>query len=74
MAGVYRPLYPERTVLYRVMFHYFERFLKEDESRFERFEPAHPNELRRLNSTGKASFVRWPASLDIPPIEEYSYK
>jgi|GEM_PF-6798006 len=24
--GVYRPLHPERTVLYRVLFHYFERF------------------------------------------------
>ncbi|MBM3297005.1 MAG: hypothetical protein FJY83_05325 [Candidatus Aminicenantes bacterium] len=25
MAGVYRPRHPERTVLYRVMFHDFER-------------------------------------------------
>jgi hypothetical protein len=36
MAGVYRPRYPERTVLYRVMFHHFERFLTEYEGRFER--------------------------------------
>ena len=36
MAGVYRPRHPERTVLYRVLFHYFERFLAEYESRFER--------------------------------------
>jgi len=35
MAGVYRPRHPERTVLYRVLFHYFERFLAEYESRFE---------------------------------------
>ena len=36
MAGVYRPRHPERTVLYRVLFHYFERFLAEYESRFEK--------------------------------------
>jgi len=35
MTGVYRPRHPERTVLYRVMFHHFERFLTEYESRFE---------------------------------------
>jgi len=28
--------HPERTVLYRVLFHYFEQFLAEYESRFER--------------------------------------
>jgi hypothetical protein len=31
-----RRLHPERTVLYRVLFHYFERFLMEYERRFER--------------------------------------
>ena len=36
MAGVYRPRHPERTVLYRVLFHYFDRFLAEYEGRFER--------------------------------------
>jgi len=36
MAGVYRPRHPERTVLYRVLFHHFDRFLIEYESRFER--------------------------------------
>jgi ribosomal protein S27E len=36
MAGVYRPRHPERTVLYRVLFHYFDRFLSEYEGRFER--------------------------------------
>jgi ribosomal protein S27E len=36
MAGVYRPRHPERTVLYRVLFHYFDRFLAEDEGRFEK--------------------------------------
>ena len=35
MAGVYRPRHPERTVLYRVLFHHFDRFLAEYESRFE---------------------------------------
>jgi hypothetical protein len=36
MTGVYRPRHPERTVLYRVLFHYFDRFLAEYESRFEK--------------------------------------
>jgi ribosomal protein S27E len=36
MAGVYRPRHPEGTVLYRVLFHHFDRFLTEYESRFER--------------------------------------
>jgi hypothetical protein len=36
MAGVYRPRHPERTALYRVLFHYFGRFLSEYESRFQR--------------------------------------
>jgi ribosomal protein S27E len=36
MARVYHPRHPERTVLYRVLFHHFDRFLTEYESRFER--------------------------------------
>ena len=32
MAGVYRPRHPERSVLYRVLFHYFDRFLAEYET------------------------------------------
>jgi hypothetical protein len=36
MAGVYRPRHPERTVLYRVLFHYFDRFLVGYEGRFEK--------------------------------------
>jgi Putative transposase len=36
MAGVYRPRHPERTILYRVLFHHFDRFLTEYEARFER--------------------------------------
>jgi len=36
VAGVYRPRHPERTVLYQVLFHYFDRFLTEYESRFEK--------------------------------------
>ena len=36
MAGVYRSRHPEQTVLYRVLFHHFERFLAEYETRFER--------------------------------------
>jgi hypothetical protein len=36
MAGVYRPRHPEGTVLYRVLFHYFDTFLAEYEGRFEK--------------------------------------
>jgi hypothetical protein len=36
MAGVYRPRNPERTVLYRVVFHYFDQFLAEWEGHFEK--------------------------------------
>jgi hypothetical protein len=36
MAGVYRPRHPERTVLYQVLSHHFDRFLTEYESRFEK--------------------------------------
>jgi ribosomal protein S27E len=36
VPGIYRARYPERTVLYRVLFHYFERFLREYEGRFEK--------------------------------------
>ena len=36
MAGLYRHRHPERTVFYRVLFHYFEKFLSGYESRFER--------------------------------------
>jgi ribosomal protein S27E len=36
VTGVYRPRHPERTALYRVLFHYFDRFLSEYESRFQR--------------------------------------
>jgi hypothetical protein len=36
MAGVYRPRHPERTVLYRVLFHYFDRFLAPYEDRFDK--------------------------------------
>ena len=36
MAGVYRPRHPEQTVPYRVLFHYFDRFLAEYEGRFKK--------------------------------------
>jgi hypothetical protein len=36
MAGIYRQRHPEHTVFYRVLFHYFERFLGEYEDRFEK--------------------------------------
>ena len=36
MAGVCRPRHPERTVPYRVLFHHFDSFVAEYESRFEK--------------------------------------
>jgi len=36
VPGIYRPRHPERTALYRVLFHHFERFLAEYEERFEK--------------------------------------
>jgi len=36
VPGIYRPRHPERTVLYRVLFHNFDRFLTAYESRFEK--------------------------------------
>lgn len=36
VAGAYRPRHPERTVLYRVLFHHFVSFLAEYESRSEK--------------------------------------
>jgi hypothetical protein len=36
VPGIYRPHHPERTVLYRVMFYHFERFLAEYEDRFQK--------------------------------------
>ena len=36
MPGIYRPRHPERTALYRVLFHNFDRFLSEYERRFEK--------------------------------------
>jgi len=35
-SGIYRPCHSERTVLYRAVFHHFERFLAEYENRFEK--------------------------------------
>jgi ribosomal protein S27E len=36
VPGIYRPRHPERTVLYRILFHNFDRFLTVYESRFEK--------------------------------------
>jgi hypothetical protein len=36
VPGIFRPRHPERTVLYRVLFHDFDRFLTAYESRFEK--------------------------------------
>jgi hypothetical protein len=53
VPGIYRPRHPERTVLYRVLFHHFERFVAEYGSRFER----DYGFLRPLLSLERLSFV-----------------
>jgi ribosomal protein S27E len=64
MAGVYRPRHPERTVLYRVLFHDFDRFLAEYESRFEKeygfFRPIVKEVVERYLDCGnpRCGFVR----------------
>ena len=35
MTGIYRQRHPDGAVFYRVLFHYFDKFLLEYESRFE---------------------------------------
>jgi hypothetical protein len=36
VAGIYRERHPEHTAVYRVLFYYFERFLRAYESRFDK--------------------------------------
>jgi hypothetical protein len=36
VPGIYRPRHPQKTVLYRVLFYHFERFVAEYEERFEK--------------------------------------
>jgi len=50
VAGIYRKRHPERTVFYRVLFHYFEQFLSEYESRFER-EYGYFHKISRFNES-----------------------
>ena len=48
---IYRPRHPERTAIYRVLFHNFDRFLSEYERRFEkkvRLCSTHGHECRRM--------------------------
>ena len=58
MPGVYRPRHPERTVLYRVLFHYFDRFLTEYEHRFQKeygfFRPIVKEVVERYLDCGNA--------------------
>jgi ribosomal protein S27E len=64
MAGVYRPRHPERTVLYRVLFHHFDRFMAEYEDRFEKeygyFRPIIKEVVERYLDCGnpKCGFAR----------------
>jgi len=64
MARIYRPRHPEQTVLYQVLFHYFDRFLAEYEERFEKeagyFRPIVKEVVERYLDCGnpKCGFVR----------------
>jgi len=64
MAGVYRARHPERTVLYRVLLHHFDKFLVVYENRFEReygyFRPIVKEVVERYLDCGnpKCGFAR----------------
>jgi len=64
MAGIYRQRHPERTVFYRVLFHYFDEFVAEYENRFERkygyFRPIIQEVVEKYLDCGnpKCGFVR----------------
>ena len=76
MAGVYRPRHLERTVLYRVLFHYFDRFLAEYEGRFEKDQFLH--QLPNRKTLGEEaliptrSYVRLVEALQEKNIEIHS--
>jgi hypothetical protein len=70
MAGFYRPRHPERTVLYRVLSHHFDRFLTEYESRFER-ESAILGPMRKGFSHNSAPRHRFLAILTSPRGRRY---
>jgi len=59
MAGVYRQRHPEQTVLYRVLFYYFDRFLGEYEHRFEKVFEVDP--LLCPSCGGKMSIIAFIA-------------
>jgi hypothetical protein len=50
VPGIYRPRHPKRTVLYRVLFDNFDRFLTAYESRFEK-EYGHTRAMSSKQST-----------------------
>lgn len=64
MAGIYRPRHPEKIVLCRLFFHYFEQFVSEYEHRFEReygyFRPVVKEVVGKYLDCGnpKCSFAR----------------
>ena len=64
MPGFYRPRHPERTVLYRVPFYSFDRFVTVYESRFEKeyghFRPAIREVVERYLDCGnpRSGFAR----------------
>lgn len=58
---------PERTVLYRMLYHYFDCFLAEYENRFEKQHSSpRPNISHDLHFDQKESFVRFWALLSFP--------
>jgi len=69
--GVYRLRHPERTVFYRVLFHYFDRFLTEYESRFEKqygfFRPIIKEVVERYLDCGHSDVRNQDQSPPPPP-------
>ena len=75
VPGIYRPRHPERTVLYRVLFHYFERFLREYEGRFEKkygyFRPVLSLERLFLDEREGQVDYRWGREAADPETMDY---
>ena len=76
MAEVYHQRHPERTVLYRVLFHYFERFLEEYEHRFEKeYGYLRPVIITKMSREVNIEGIVQSTGINLPNIEKtlYSY-
>jgi hypothetical protein len=82
VPGLYRPRHPERTALYRVLFHNFDRFLSEYERRFEKeygyFRPVVQEVVERYldcgNPRSPTKARSWSATMGFTPTLTYAFE